>query len=66
MPMDQQRGVIPLRWIFRSRWAALLWAGGICFSAAQFAGGDATSIDASLSSDSKAAVQSALNAEDPD
>jgi hypothetical protein len=32
--------VIPIRYIFRSRWAALAWAAGICLSAAQFAGGD--------------------------
>jgi hypothetical protein len=32
--------MIPMRYIFRSRWAALVWAAGICFSAAQFAGGE--------------------------
>lgn len=57
--------MIPLRWIFRSRWAALLWAGGICFSAVQFAGGDA-SVDAAHSPDNHAATASALNAEDPE
>ena len=30
--------MIPIRFIFRSRWAALAWAAGICLSAAQFAG----------------------------
>jgi hypothetical protein len=57
--------MIPLRWIFRSRWAALLWAGGICFSAAQFAGGD-VAVDASKSPDNHVAAASALNAEDPE
>ncbi|HWI85800.1 MAG TPA: hypothetical protein VNT42_05680 [Sphingomonas sp.] len=33
--------MIPMRFIFRSRWAALAWAAGICLTAAQFAGGDA-------------------------
>ncbi len=58
--------MIPLRWIFRSRWAALLWAGGICFSAVQFAGGDSASVDASRAADTHTAIASALNAEDPD
>lgn len=57
--------MIPLRWIFRSRWAALLWAGGICFSAVQFAGGD-VAVDAAHSPDNHAATASALNAEDPE
>lgn len=58
--------MIPLRWIFRSRWAALVWAGGICFSAVQFAGGDNAKVDASKSPDSTKAVVAALNAEDPE
>ncbi len=32
--------MVPMRYIFRSRWAALAWAAGICFSAAQFVHGD--------------------------
>ncbi|QJU56390.1 hypothetical protein HL653_00085 [Sphingomonas sp. AP4-R1] len=58
--------MIPLRWIFRSRWAALVWAGGICFSAVQFAGGDHAKVDAGQSADSAKAIASALNAEDPE
>jgi hypothetical protein len=58
--------MIPLRWIFRGRWAALIWAGGICFSAAQFAGSSSGSVDAAQSPDTHAAVASALNAEDPE
>lgn len=58
--------MIPLRWIFRSRWAALFWAGGICFSAVQFAGSDTATVDASKSPDNHAAARSALNAEDPE
>ncbi|PZU10394.1 hypothetical protein [Sphingomonas sp.] len=60
------RRVMPLRWIFRSRWAALIWAGGICLSAVRFAGGDATTVDAAHSPDTHAAMTSALNAEDPE
>lgn len=57
--------MIPLRFIFRSRWAALAWAAGICWSAAQFAGGDASkvTVDAANSADGSAAQQSALAAE---
>lgn len=29
--------MIPLRLVFRSRWAALAWAAGICFTALDFA-----------------------------
>jgi hypothetical protein len=58
--------MIPLRWIFRSRWAALIWAGGICFSAVQFVGGQGGSVDAARAQDTRAAVASALNAEDPE
>jgi hypothetical protein len=57
--------MIPLRYIFRSRWAALAWAAGICWSAAQFAGSDKSklSVDAANSADGNAAQQSALAAE---
>ena len=55
---------MPLRWIFRSRWAALLWAGGICYSAVEFADGDGTAIDAAHAPDNRAATASALEAED--
>ena len=56
--------MIPIRFIFRSRWAALLWAGGICYSAAQFAGSHKADVDAANASDSNAAQTSALAAED--
>lgn len=57
--------MIPLRYLFRSRWAALAWAAGICWSAAQFAGSDRShlAVDAANSTDSSVAEQSALAAE---
>jgi len=57
--------MIPLRYIFRSRWAALAWAAGICWSAAQFAGSDKSKlmVDAANSADGKMAQQSALAAD---
>jgi hypothetical protein len=55
---------IPLRWIFRSRYAALLWAGGICMTAYNYAGPGVASVDAANSADSNAAQLSALIAED--
>lgn len=55
--------VMPLRWIFRGRWAALFWAGGICISAARFAGADHVGIDAAHSPDDGNAAASALTAE---
>ena len=57
--------MIPMRYIFRSRWAALIWAAGICLSAVHFAGGDADAngVDAANSADSNAAQASALAAE---
>ena len=30
--------MVPVRFVFRSRWWALAWAAGICWSATQFAG----------------------------
>ena len=57
--------MVPIRFIFRSRWAALAWAAGICLSAAQFAGGDKSrlAVDAANSADGNMAQQSALLAE---
>jgi hypothetical protein len=57
--------MIPLRYIFRSRWAALAWAAGICWSAAQFADSDKSklAVDAANAADGNAAQQSALAAE---
>ena len=57
--------MIPMRYIFRSRWAALLWAGGICFSAAHFATSDEAkvAVDAANSADGNGAQASALTAE---
>lgn len=53
--------MIPMRYIFRSRWAALAWAAGICWSAVQFAGGDGkNAVDAANSTDGNAAQVSAL------
>lgn len=54
--------MIPMRYIFRSRWAALVWAAGICFSAAQFAGGDGAQVagDTANSTDINAAEVNAL------
>jgi hypothetical protein len=51
--------MIPMRYIFRSRWAALAWAAGICFSAVHFAGGDGAKVDAN-STDGNAAQTAAL------
>lgn len=57
--------VIPMRYIFRSRWAALIWAAGICLSAAHFAKSDEAkvAVDAANSADGNAAQTSALIAE---
>ena len=54
-----------MRYIFRSRWAALIWAGGICLSAAHFAKSDEAkvAVDAANSADGNAAQTSALIAE---
>jgi hypothetical protein len=53
-----------MRYIFRSRWAALAWAAGICFSAVHFAGdGAKVAVDAANSSDTNAAQTAALIAE---
>jgi len=54
-----------MRFIFRSRWAALVWAAGICLAAARFAGSDGAQlmIDAANSADGNAAQASALAAE---
>lgn len=38
--------MIPLRFLFRSRWAALAWAAGICWTAVNFAGGQGGAGDA--------------------
>jgi len=54
-----------MRYIFRSRWAALIWAAGICLSAAHFARSDEANVavDAANSADSSNAQTSALIAE---
>ncbi|WP_404712474.1 hypothetical protein [Sphingomonas sp. MMS24-J13] len=58
--------MIPLRYIFRSRWAALIWAIGICWTAVSFAGGDASklTVNAANSADNDAAKVGAALAED--
>lgn len=38
--------MVPIRFVFRSRWAALLWAAGICWTAVSFAGGGTNGTDA--------------------
>jgi hypothetical protein len=57
--------MIPMRYIFRSRWAALLWAAGICYSAAHFARSDEANVavDATNSADGNSAQASALLAD---
>ena len=54
-----------MRYIFRSRWAALVWAAGICLSAAHFAKSDEAkmAVDAANSTDGNAVQASALVAE---
>lgn len=58
--------MIPIRYLFRSRWAALAWAAGICWTAISFAGGDAKhlTMNAANSADSINAQASAAQAED--
>ncbi|MBA2936387.1 hypothetical protein HZF05_20080 [Sphingomonas sp. CGMCC 1.13654] len=63
---------IKTRSVFKSRWVALLWAGGILWTAADFAGGEphrATGAAASAQDNADAAadaadVQAAVNALD--
>jgi len=59
------RLMVPMRYIFRSRWAALLWAAGICYGAAHFARSDEAkmAVDAANSADGNAAQTEALVAE---
>jgi hypothetical protein len=63
--MRQDGHMIPMRYIFRSRWAALAWAAGICFSAVHFAGGAGAKVgdDAVNSADGNAAQTAALIAD---
>ena len=58
--------MIPIRFLFRSRWAALAWAAGICWTAISFAGGDANTltVNAAHSADGNAAQIGAALAED--
>lgn len=57
--------MIPTRFLFRSRWAALFWAAGICWTAADFAGGKSHAlVDASNSADGPSAQANALAAEE--
>jgi hypothetical protein len=53
--------MVPMRYIFRSRWAALLWAAGICYSAAHFAKSDEAKVaaDGNNSADANVAQASA-------
>lgn len=53
------------RYIFRSRYAAMLWAAGVCFCAADFAGDHThATVDAANSPDGNAAQAQALAAEE--
>jgi hypothetical protein len=56
--------MLPIRTqsIFRSRWMALLWAGGIIWSAVEFTGGQKGGSDenANVSTDEQQAVATAL------
>lgn len=54
--------LVPMRFLFRSRWAAVAWCVAICWMAVSFAGGDSsqTSNDAANSADGNAAQISAL------
>jgi len=63
--MGQIGTMIPIRFIFRSRWAALAWAACICISAARFAGSDEAklTVDAANSADGNTAQASAIMAE---
>ncbi len=57
--------MIPIRFIFRSKWAALAWAAGICWTAISFAGGDASSVtdanNANSADTNAAQIQAALD-----
>jgi hypothetical protein len=58
---------IRTRSVFKSRWMALLWAGGIVWSAAEFAGGqsrphDPASAGNEAAADNTADVQTVANA----
>ena len=56
---------IPTRFVFRSRWAAIAWAAGICWMAVSYVGGGSdTNVDASNATDGNSAILSALSAED--
>jgi hypothetical protein len=55
--------MVPIRYVFRSRWAALLWAAGICWTAVSFAGGHDDHVDAANSADGNAAELQAVLAD---
>jgi len=50
--------LVPMRFLFRSRWAALAWCAGICWMAVSFAGGNST--NSTDNADGNAAQISAL------
>lgn len=54
----------PIRTVFRNRWWTLVWAGAICLSAVEFAGGPDRSADgnAAAAENSDAALGDAVNA----
>ena len=59
--------MLPIRHksIFKSRWIALLWAGGILWGAIEFAGSRSANGDRATSNDDIAAAQAVANAFDP-
>jgi len=64
------QAMLPIRnkSIFKSRWIALVWAGGIIWTAVDFAGGrphsDGNGDTPAISNDDIAATQAAMNAFD--
>lgn len=56
--------MIPARWLFRSKWVALFWAAGICFSAARFAETGTDAGGKAADADALANVAAAIDAAD--
>jgi hypothetical protein len=62
--MGQKNGAMllpPIKSVFRNRWWTLLWAGAICFSAIEFAGGSENG-DGGNAAGKSEAVGDAMNA----
>ncbi len=58
--------MLPIRhkWIFKNRWIALLWAGGILWGAIEFADNHSSNSNGANSNDDMAAAQAVTNAFD--